>query len=274
MSHSLRLIGLASWLMVIGTTAGYAQCSISAAPSSGSICAGNSIMLSTGISAGEASGKAPSAKSTADAGGPTYRWSTGATTSSIVVAPGTTTVYSVTVTEPTPPPPPMPCGGSCPPDQTCIGNSCVPIAPPPPPMPCVGCLPEECEAGICFGNTEPANGQNQKTSNSSSTCSFTVTVNPLPTVTLDFPTSASINPNGPVVTVPLNQGLFFRVYGGGANVQYQRKITMDVVEGNGIFAVDNNATGQFPLNLPGPFNITVTDGNGCSRTVSGQIVGR
>lgn len=273
MNHSLRIPGLALCLTVFGASAGYAQCSISAEPSSGSICAGSSIMLSVGIGANEVSGKAPSAKSTADAGVSTYRWSTGATTSSIVVAPGTTTVYSVTVTEPTPPPPPTPCGGACPPGQTCNGTTCVPIAPPPPPIPCL-CPPEECIAGTCFGLTEPANGQNPKISGSSSTCSFTVTVNPLPTVTLDFPTSASINPNGPVITVPLNQGLFFRVYGGGANVQYQRKITMDVVEGNGIFAVDNNTTGQFPLNLPGPFNITVTDNNGCSRTVTGQIVGQ
>lgn len=141
----------------------------------------------------------------------TYQWSTGANTVSINVAPGSTTVYSVTATN-----------GGC----------------------------------------------------SSAPASVTITVNPLPTVTITFPTSASVNPVGPVITVPVGQGLGYQVFGGGTNGRYERKIIIDRINGYEIRTAMENETGTFPIDRAGRYSITVTDANGCSRTVTGQIVGQ
>jgi large repetitive protein len=109
---------------------------------------------------------------------------------------------------------------------------------------------------------------------SATSTAFTLTVNPLPTVTIAFPTSANVNPAGPVVTVPVGTGLSYQVFGGGSNARYERKIIIDRINGFELRTVLDNQTGIFPIDRAGPYTITVTDANGCSRTVTGEIVGR
>ncbi|MCY7360407.1 MAG: hypothetical protein LH609_23705 [Rudanella sp.] len=72
----------------------------------------------------------------------------------------------------------------------------------------------------------------------------------------------------PVIT--LNNGLptTFQVLGG---TSYQRMQVIDRINGYEIRQVDTNATGVFTVNTPGPFSLTVTDANGCFRTVQGEI---
>ncbi|TAE22698.1 MAG: hypothetical protein EAZ91_23245 [Cytophagales bacterium] len=109
---------------------------------------------------------------------------------------------------------------------------------------------------------------------SATSTAFTLTVNPLPTVTIAFPTVASVNPAGPVITVPVGQGLSYQVFGGGTNGRYERKIIEAMINGYILRTVIENRDGVFLIDRAGPYSITVTDANGCSRTVTGEIVGR
>jgi len=97
-----------------------------------------------------------------------------------------------------------------------------------------------------------------------------VTVNPLPTVVLVFPGSATVVANGsfPTVTVPAGQELTYQVRGG---VLYERKIEIDRINGYLINQVQSNANGIFPIDRLGLYTITVTGANGCQRTVQGII---
>lgn len=109
---------------------------------------------------------------------------------------------------------------------------------------------------------------------SATSTAFTLTVNPLPTVTIAFPTSASVNRAGPVITIPVGQGLSYQVFGGGSNGRYERKIIEAIINGFLIQTVIENRDGVFLIDKAGPYTITVTDGNGCSRTVTGEVRGR
>lgn len=109
---------------------------------------------------------------------------------------------------------------------------------------------------------------------SATSTAFTLTVNPLPTVTIAFPTSATVNRDGPVITIPVGQGLSYQVFGGGSNGRYERKIIEAIINGFLIQTVIENRDGVFLIDKVGPYTITVTDGNGCSRTVSGEVRGR
>ena len=99
---------------------------------------------------------------------------------------------------------------------------------------------------------------------------FTLTVKPLPAVTLLF-NNATVNVNGnnlPVITLTNGVPTTFQVLGG---TSYQRLQILDRINGYEIRQVDTNATGVFTVNRPGPYSLTVTDANGCSRTVQGEI---
>ncbi|TAE29394.1 MAG: HYR domain-containing protein [Cytophagales bacterium] len=106
---------------------------------------------------------------------------------------------------------------------------------------------------------------------SATSTAFMLTVNPSPTVTIAFPTSASVNATGPVITVPVGAGLSYQVFGGGNNGRYERKIIEARINGFEIRTVIENSTGVFLIDRAGPYTITVTDSNGCSRTVSGEV---
>ena len=96
---------------------------------------------------------------------------------------------------------------------------------------------------------------------------FSLTVNPLPTVTLLVPNNASVA--GSVITLPAPlTGVNFQVLGG---VSFERLIIVDRINGYEIRQVDSNTNGAFPITRTGPFRLTVTDGNGCQRTVEGTV---
>jgi len=99
---------------------------------------------------------------------------------------------------------------------------------------------------------------------------FSLTVNALPVVTL-LVNNATVNLNNnslPVIT--LNNGLpgSFQVLGG---VAFERFQIIDRINGFEIRQVDTNATGVFTVNRTGLYNLTITDANGCKRTVQGEI---
>jgi len=104
----------------------------------------------------------------------------------------------------------------------------------------------------------------------------TVIVNPLPTVVLTFPGGTTVvGPNTGTATITLppgqgpGQGQNFQATGG---VLYERVIIIDRINGYEIRQTDSNSSGTFPINRGGPFTLTVTDGNGCRRTVAGVII--
>lgn len=97
---------------------------------------------------------------------------------------------------------------------------------------------------------------------------FNLTVNPLPTVTLLVPNNATVQ--GATITVPTPlTGVNFQVLGG---ISFERLIIIDRINGFEIRQVDSNANGLFPVTRTGPYRLTVTDGNGCRRTVEGTVV--
>jgi hypothetical protein len=71
-------------------------------------------------------------------------------------------------------------------------------------------------------------------------------------------------------------GVAMQVLGGAGlpGTGYERLIVLDRVNGFEIRQVDQNANGIFNVTRPGPFRLTVTDGNGCQRTVEGIVVVR
>ena len=92
----------------------------------------------------------------------------------------------------------------------------------------------------------------------------------LPTVTLVFNNSATVMGTGiPTITVPATPGQQFQVLGGNS---FERIIVIDRVNGYEIRQTDRNTTGVFAINRLGLFSLTVTNSNGCSRTVQGILV--
>ena len=108
------------------------------------------------------------------------------------------------------------------------------------------------------------------TCNSATSSAFSLTVNPLPTVTIVFNNSATVMGTGtPTITVPATPGQQFQVLGGNS---FERIIVIDRVNGYEIRQTDRNTTGIFTINRLGLFSLTVTNSNGCSRTVQGILV--
>ena len=97
---------------------------------------------------------------------------------------------------------------------------------------------------------------------------FTVSVNPLPVVTLTIPlgtTVVGLRSGVATITLPhYTTATTFQASGGSS---YERVIILDRVNGYEIRQVDQNTTGLFPINRLGLFTLTVTDAGGCKRTV-------
>jgi len=101
---------------------------------------------------------------------------------------------------------------------------------------------------------------------------FMLTVNPLPVVTLVFPSGSIVSSsNPPVITLPdplsVGSSLNFGVQGA---VSYERRVILDRINGYEIRQVDYSRSG-FPITRTGLFSVTGTDGQGCQRTVQGII---
>ncbi len=110
--------------------------------------------------------------------------------------------------------------------------------------------------------------------NSATSSAFSLSVNPLPTVTLIFggATQSLVGPNLPLITLvrPLDpQNLpVFQVLGG---MFYERLQVIDRINGYEIRRNDFNAMGIFTIDRLTPYTITVTAATGCKRTVYGLI---
>lgn len=131
---------------------------------------------------------------------------------------------------------------------------------------------------LTLGGVQPAQAGNYVLVVSTTGCAsgtsaaFALTVNPAPTVILVFPNNANVNQAGPVIRAPVGQGLNYQVFGGGPNGYYIRKIVEARINTYLIQTVVENQNGIFPLDKAGPYTHTVTDANGCTRTVTGEIV--
>ncbi len=131
----------------------------------------------------------------------------------------------------------------------------------------------QTSATLSLGNVQPSDAGVYSLSvtgpgGSTTSNGFTLTVNPLPTVTLLVPTGVMVQGPGSgvaTITVPAN-GLptTFQALGG---VLYERLIILDRTNGYEIRQVDSNQTGIFPINRLGLFTLTVTGAGGCKRTV-------
>lgn len=224
---------------------------------------------------------------TASTSGTGVRWNTTETTPSIVIS--TSGTYSVTATA----------------SNGCLSTSSVSVindfsaAPPTPTLSanssvvCEGTNVQVIASGSnlsvqWYRNGSPVAGQTSATLSLggvqvaqagsyvlvvSGACSvtstpFSLTVNPLPTISLLVPNNASVQ--GATITLPAPlTGINFQVLGG---ISFERLIILDRINGFEIRQVDQNTNGVFPINRPGPFRLNVTDGNGCKRTVEGVIV--
>jgi hypothetical protein len=100
---------------------------------------------------------------------------------------------------------------------------------------------------------------------------FTLSVNPVPVVTLTIPTGTTAQGSSGIalITLPAN-GLptVFQAFGGNL---YERLIVLDRVNGFEIRQVDTNTTGLFTINRTGLFTLKVTSAGGCSRTVQAVV---
>jgi subtilisin-like proprotein convertase family protein len=91
-----------------------------------------------------------------------------------------------------------------------------------------------------------------------------------PTVTLVFNNQATVMGSGvPTITVPNGPNQQFQVLGG---TNYDRKVIVERINGYEIAQRDQNTTGVFNIQQLGLFSITVTNADGCSRTVQGRLV--
>lgn len=97
---------------------------------------------------------------------------------------------------------------------------------------------------------------------------FTLTVNPLPTVTILVPNIVTVvGPGSGVATITLPANTTTTTFQASGGSSYERLIILDRVNGYEIRQVDQNTTGLFPINRLGLFTLTVTDAGGCKRTV-------
>ncbi|TAE24975.1 MAG: hypothetical protein EAZ91_19805 [Cytophagales bacterium] len=105
---------------------------------------------------------------------------------------------------------------------------------------------------------------------SATSSAFALTVNPIPTVLLTFPSSATVQETGtPTVIIPPVYPLTVRASGG---VFYEWMMVLDRINGYEIRQTDQNTTGLFPINRTGRYWITVTDALGCQRRVEGLLI--
>jgi DNA/RNA endonuclease YhcR with UshA esterase domain len=98
---------------------------------------------------------------------------------------------------------------------------------------------------------------------------FTVVVNPTPTITLVFPGGTLINPTTvPTIQLPIPGQVQVIISGGSL---YEWRLVIDRLNGYELRQVETNTSGIFNVSKPGPYRITVNPDTPCSRTVEGVI---
>ncbi len=96
---------------------------------------------------------------------------------------------------------------------------------------------------------------------------FTLTVNPVPVVTLTIPVGTTAQGSGGVALITLPPNTTATTFQASGGSSYERRIILDQITGFEIRQVDQNTSGIFPINRMGLFTLTVTGANGCGRTV-------
>lgn len=99
---------------------------------------------------------------------------------------------------------------------------------------------------------------------------FVLTMNSQPTITLTFP-GGTLVVTGllPTIQLPTPGQALVSASGG---VSYNWVLVIERINGYEIRKTDNNTSGSFTIDRPGPYRVTVVGSNGCSRTVNGLIV--
>lgn len=104
---------------------------------------------------------------------------------------------------------------------------------------------------------------------SATSSTFTVVVNPTPTITLVFPGGTLINPTTiPTIQLPIPGQVQVIISGGSL---YEWRQVIDRLNGYEIRQTETNTSGIFNVTKPGPYRITANPGSACSRTVEGVI---
>ena len=99
---------------------------------------------------------------------------------------------------------------------------------------------------------------------------FMLTVNSQPTITLTFPGGTLVVTGSlPTIQLPTPGQVLVSASGG---VSYNWVLVIERINGYEIRKTDNNTSGSFTIDRPGPYRVTVVGSNGCSRTVDGLIV--
>lgn len=107
---------------------------------------------------------------------------------------------------------------------------------------------------------------------SATSTAFSLTVRPVPVVTLSFPTGSTVvGPGTGVATITVPAPFTATTMQAFGGTQFDWLAVIDRINGYEIRQVDSNTTGLFTITRTGPFRLTVTDSNGCQRTVEGVI---
>jgi hypothetical protein len=137
-------------------------------------------------------------------------------------------------------------------------------------------LTNQMSATLTLGNVQLSdagtyslviNGGCGNSGNSGST-PFILTVNPKPTITLTFPGGTLISPTSlPTIQLPTPGQVLVQASGGAS---YNWILVIDRINGYEIRQTSDSPL--FTITKPGPYRVTVTNTNGCTRTVEGLIV--
>lgn len=204
-------------------------------PASSTICQGSSATLTA-------------------SGGGTYLWSTGATTSTITVNPSTTTTYTVTVT--------VSGCDSIPPSATVTVNSNpVPVITPQGPL-------TFCQGGSVVLSSSSANSYNWNTGGTSQNITASSAGNYSVSVTY---ANGCTNASSPVA-VTVNNNPVPTITPSGATTFCQGNSVTLTASASVSYLWNNGLTSQSIIaDSSGNYNVTVTDGNGCSGTAGSSI---
>lgn len=105
---------------------------------------------------------------------------------------------------------------------------------------------------------------------SAGSSAFNLTINLQPTITLIFPGGTILSPTAlPTIQLPNPAQVLVQAQGG---LSYHWQLIIDRLNGYEIRKVETNTTGLFTIDKPGPYRVTVSGSNGCSRTVEGNVV--
>jgi hypothetical protein len=102
---------------------------------------------------------------------------------------------------------------------------------------------------------------------STTSSNFTLTVNPVPVVTLTIPIGTTAQGSGGIALITLPPTGFPTTFQASGGTSYERQIVLDQINGYAIRQVDQNTSGIFTINRTGLFTLTVTGAGGCQRTV-------